>query len=127
MRGRRFRGGSLLGLLFLLFLILKIAHVIDWSWWWVTAPLWLPLAVGLGVLVFLGLLSIVGYKVVTALGKKQRQKSAQDDGTVVVEAAGSEASTVPTSVSAKPALPAPEPTPSAPLEGGEGEEGGPTG
>lgn len=27
-------------LLFLLFLGLKLASVIDWSWWWVTAPVW---------------------------------------------------------------------------------------
>lgn len=27
-------------LLFLLFLGLKLAGVITWSWWWVTAPLW---------------------------------------------------------------------------------------
>ena len=27
-------------LLFLVFLVLKLAAVIDWSWWWVTAPLW---------------------------------------------------------------------------------------
>lgn len=26
---------------FLVFLILKITHVIDWSWWWVTCPLWI--------------------------------------------------------------------------------------
>lgn len=30
-------------LLFLVFLILKLTKVIDWSWWWVTAPVWLPL------------------------------------------------------------------------------------
>ena len=28
-------------LLFLVFLVLKLTSVIDWSWWWVTAPLWL--------------------------------------------------------------------------------------
>jgi hypothetical protein len=28
------------GLLFILFTGLKLGHVIDWSWWWVTAPLW---------------------------------------------------------------------------------------
>lgn len=28
------------GLLFITFLVLKLTHVIDWSWWWVTAPLW---------------------------------------------------------------------------------------
>ena len=28
------------GLLFIVFLVLKLTNVIDWSWWWVTAPLW---------------------------------------------------------------------------------------
>ncbi|QGH79743.1 hypothetical protein SEA_ANON_72 [Gordonia phage Anon] len=27
-------------LLFLVFLVLKLIAVIDWSWWWITAPLW---------------------------------------------------------------------------------------
>ena len=31
-----------LGLLFIVFLVLKLCGVIAWSWWWVTAPLWLP-------------------------------------------------------------------------------------
>lgn len=25
---------------FLIFLVLKLCGTIDWSWWWVTAPLW---------------------------------------------------------------------------------------
>ena len=33
-------GVGLPGLLFLTFLILKLTGVIDWSWWWITAPLW---------------------------------------------------------------------------------------
>ena len=28
------------GALFLVFLVLKLTHIIDWSWWWITAPLW---------------------------------------------------------------------------------------
>lgn len=28
-------------LLFITFLVLKLTHVIDWSWWWVTAPVWI--------------------------------------------------------------------------------------
>jgi hypothetical protein len=28
-------------LMFLLFLGLKLTGHIDWSWWWVTAPLWI--------------------------------------------------------------------------------------
>lgn len=30
----------ILGIMFLIFMTLKLTHVIDWSWWWVTAPLW---------------------------------------------------------------------------------------
>lgn len=37
-------GIGLTGLLFLVFLVLKLCKVIDWSWWWVTAPLWGPIA-----------------------------------------------------------------------------------
>jgi hypothetical protein len=33
-------GGISLGtILFIVFLILKLTETIDWSWWWVTAPL----------------------------------------------------------------------------------------
>ncbi len=31
---------SLPVVLFVVFLVLKLTEVIDWSWWWVTAPLW---------------------------------------------------------------------------------------
>lgn len=30
--------------LFMVFLILKLVGVISWSWWWITAPLWMPTA-----------------------------------------------------------------------------------
>lgn len=32
--------------LFLIFLVLKLCGIITWSWWWVTAPLWIPIVVG---------------------------------------------------------------------------------
>jgi len=38
-----------LPLLFLLFLVLKLAGIITWSWWWVTAPLWLGLLIWLAI------------------------------------------------------------------------------
>ena len=48
------------GALFLLFLGLKLTDNIDWSWWWVTAPLWGGLALIAAIVViggcFLGLL-----------------------------------------------------------------------
>lgn len=49
-------GGSgigVCGLTFIVFLVLKLAEVgavANWSWWWVTAPLWGPLALVLVIL-----------------------------------------------------------------------------
>jgi hypothetical protein len=31
-------------LLTLLFIGLKLTNFIDWSWWWVLSPLWIPVA-----------------------------------------------------------------------------------
>lgn len=31
-------------LLLVAFIVMKLTGVIDWSWWWVLAPLWMPLA-----------------------------------------------------------------------------------
>lgn len=40
------------GILFITFLVLKLCSVIDWSWWWITAPLW----AGIGLRFFLFIL-----------------------------------------------------------------------
>jgi hypothetical protein len=45
-------GGIGIGMiLFLIFMTLKLTNNIDWSWWWVTAPLWIPVALVLGLIV----------------------------------------------------------------------------
>jgi len=31
------------GLLFIIFFILKLCEIVNWSWWFVTAPLWIPI------------------------------------------------------------------------------------
>lgn len=31
-------------ILAILFIALKLTNYIDWSWWWVLAPLWIPLS-----------------------------------------------------------------------------------
>lgn len=41
----RFNVGGLAVVLFLIFLVLKLIEEIDWSWWWVTSPLWIVLAI----------------------------------------------------------------------------------
>ena len=38
------------GLLFLLFLGLKLGGVISWKWLWIFSPLWIPLVLGLLIL-----------------------------------------------------------------------------
>jgi hypothetical protein len=38
------KGIGLGTILFVVFLVLKLCGVIDWSWWWVTAPIWIPVA-----------------------------------------------------------------------------------
>lgn len=44
-------GIGFFGLSFLVFLVLKLTHVIDWSWWWVTAPLWGGFIIGVFMIV----------------------------------------------------------------------------
>jgi hypothetical protein len=49
-------GLSILALLGVAFVILKTAHQIDWSWWWVTAPFWGPAAIWIAMVIFLALM-----------------------------------------------------------------------
>lgn len=44
-------GISFGGLLLIVFIVLKLTGVIAWSWWWVLSPLWIPLVLGLIILV----------------------------------------------------------------------------
>jgi membrane protein YdbS with pleckstrin-like domain len=53
-------GTSFSGLLFLVFLVLKLVGVIEWSWWWITAPLWIPVA--LVVVIFVGCFIVLSIK-----------------------------------------------------------------
>jgi len=45
-------GSHVLTILFLIFLTLKLANVglvATWSWWWITAPLWVPVTIVLAI------------------------------------------------------------------------------
>lgn len=48
--------------LFFIFLILKLCGVIEWSWWWVTAPLWIGLGLTLVMIVVLALVWAIIFK-----------------------------------------------------------------
>ena len=54
-------------IVFLIFLVMKlgeIGQVAEWSWFWVTAPLWIPIAflIGLGVIATLISLILLFFK-----------------------------------------------------------------
>ena len=54
-------GIGFLGLLAIVFITLKLTDVIDWSWWYVTMPLWGGLALVVGCFaVYLFFLMLAG-------------------------------------------------------------------
>jgi hypothetical protein len=44
--------------LFLILLVLKLTGYINWSWFWVTSPLWIPLAM---VILVLGIVVLIAF------------------------------------------------------------------
>lgn len=42
------------GLLAIVFITLKLCSVINWSWWWVLSPIWIPI-----VFVIFGLIALL--------------------------------------------------------------------
>ena len=67
----QFGGTSFTGLLFLVFLTLKLTNVINWSWWWITAPLWIPSAIIIGI----ALLVVVAFIIEMMLSKNKKNKT----------------------------------------------------
>lgn len=53
-------------LLGLTFVVLKLCDVVSWSWWWVLAPFWGPLAlaivIGMTVAICIGVSQALGEK-----------------------------------------------------------------
>lgn len=39
------KGLGLCDVLAVVFVVLKLIGVIDWSWWWVLAPVWIPVII----------------------------------------------------------------------------------
>ena len=56
---RRSGGVGFPGLLVVLFIGLKLGGVINWSWWWVVSPIWIPVAIALALLGLVGVLRLL--------------------------------------------------------------------
>ena len=52
-------GVGIMWVLLIVFLVLKLCKVIEWSWWWVCSPLWIPVVLAL-VLIIIGYI-VKGY------------------------------------------------------------------
>ena len=59
-----FGANGFCGLLTILFIGLKLTHYIDWSWWWVLSPLWIPAAFTLSIFLLCFSFVVVGALVV---------------------------------------------------------------
>lgn len=57
-----YRGPGVLSILLVAFIVLKLCGVITWSWLWVLAPLWIPIAFVLVILLILGIMVYVNVK-----------------------------------------------------------------
>jgi len=47
----KIKGIGLPVILFIVFLILKLCKEIDWSWWWVTSPLWIMALIAIALMI----------------------------------------------------------------------------
>jgi hypothetical protein len=52
-------GLGLTTIVFLVFLILKLTDNIDWSWWWVFSPFWIPVALVISIFVITIFISLL--------------------------------------------------------------------
>ena len=57
-----YQGPGVLSILLVAFIVLKLCGVITWSWLWVLAPLWIPIAFVLVILLILGIMVYVNVK-----------------------------------------------------------------
>ena len=53
-------GFGLCQLLTVIFVALKLCDKIDWSWWWVLSPLWIPWAIAFAVMGVIGVVCVAG-------------------------------------------------------------------
>lgn len=65
--------GLILGLLGIAFVVLKLTHVIDWSWWWVTVPFWGGIALIIGVWLIIGVIFLIASIFKALFGRKKKQ------------------------------------------------------
>ncbi len=62
--------GTAVAVAFVIFAILKLLGIIDWSWWWITSPIWIPWCLSLVALI-IALLYYAFYTIRELFNKKR--------------------------------------------------------
>jgi hypothetical protein len=64
-------GVGFCGLLTIVFIVLKLLGYINWSWWWVLAPMWIPISI---LLTIAAVAATIGVLVSVFGGKKKKKR-----------------------------------------------------
>lgn len=51
--------GGIGTILAIVFMVLKLTGHIDWPWVWIFAPIWIPLAIAVGILAVAGIIGLI--------------------------------------------------------------------
>lgn len=58
------KGGlNLCDVLLLIFIVLKLCKIINWSWWWVLSPFWIPLGLYIALIIVVLIVRLI-YKLI---------------------------------------------------------------
>lgn len=52
-------GTNLTGILLVIFIVLKLTNLINWSWLWVLSPLWIPIGIVVVITVLISLTLLI--------------------------------------------------------------------
>ena len=52
-------GISFTGALTILFIGLKLSHVINWSWWWVLSPIWISFLIVCAIILIVAIVAAI--------------------------------------------------------------------
>ena len=59
MKNNNSKGMSFFGVLTIVFIVLKLVGVISWSWLWVLSPFWMPICLGVAIILIGVILDLI--------------------------------------------------------------------
>lgn len=77
-------GVGFAGLLTIVFITLKLTHVVNWSWWWVLCPMWAGLAVASAIFILV-LGGILAFTVIAELYNAHVRRKTRACGSMKME------------------------------------------